>query len=179
MQNQDKKDTHKKLITDLNSKDNELILNSIKALREEGISSDIPILINLLNENSDPEIQKYIRNLLIDIKDSAANELIIEAIKDQRYSDLRKDLVSICWESRLDFSNYLEVFINILIDDNFLTSFEAFTVIENMTGNISDEEKKKHIQKLKDSIPDADSERKEFLHEAIHLIENISEDDKY
>jgi hypothetical protein len=174
-----KKELHKKILNELSSSDSKTILKSIQSLREEGIASDIPILLDVVIEKKDPSISKAVWNLLIDVKEEKAGEIIIEAIENERYASLRKELVAVCWESRLNFSQHLDVFVEILIQENFETAFEAFTVIENMTGIISEKKKEEIAQKLKDAIANATQERKGFLHEAIHLVKAITDEEKY
>ena len=177
MKEENKKQAHQKLRSALQSQDTKIILQALSDLREEGSVSDISILLDLLLNSNDTQILHAVKNILIDIKETHAVGTIISAIENNTYSSIKKELVSVCWESRLNFSDHLNLFVDLLIHEDFIVSFEAFTVIENMSGNITQEEKDRQTQKLKDAISAVDEERKRFLHEAIHMIQNISKEE--
>jgi hypothetical protein len=56
---------------------------------------------------------------------------------------------------------------------DFEISFEAFTVIENLSEKISEEIKPVEMAKLKDAISGASPEKKGMIHEAIHIIDQL------
>ena len=47
------------------------------------------------------------------------------------------DVIAIFWQSRLDFSNYLPVFVRVFIKEDYQTAIEAFTVVESSISNMS------------------------------------------
>jgi len=173
MSNISKKDLHNTIILGLNSTDNKVVLDSISHLRENGKPEDITLLLDLMISNSSRDIQVAIHSFLADLKNQNTDKIIIEAIGNGKYIALRKILVSICWESSIDFSTYISTFVDLLIGSDFETSFEAFTVIENLTEKISEEIKPAEMTKLKDAISEASSEKKGIIHEAIHIIEQL------
>ncbi|MUP38246.1 BTB/POZ domain-containing protein [Labilibaculum euxinus] len=173
MSNISKKDLHNSIILGLSSLDNKVVLDSINQLREEGKPEDITPLLDLMISNSNKEIQSAIHNFLADLKNQDSDKIIIEAIADEKYLTIRKILISICWETSIDFSKYISTFVDLLIVSDFETSFEAFTVIENLTEKISEEIKPVEMAKLKDAISGASPEKKGILHEAIHIIDQL------
>ncbi|MBN2598660.1 hypothetical protein [Labilibaculum sp.] len=173
MSNISKKDLHNSIILGLSSLDNKVVLNSISQLRKEGKPEDIAPLLDLMISNSDKEIQLSIHNFLADLKNQDSAKIIIEAIANKKYLTIKKILVSICWEASIDFSKYISTFVDLLIVSDFETSFEAFTVIENLTEKISEESKPVEMAKLKDAISEVSPEKKGILHEAIHIIDQL------
>lgn len=173
MSNISKKDLHNAIILGLNSTDNKVVLDSIKQLRKDGKSEDVTLLLDLMISNSRGEIQSAIRSFLADLKNQDTDKIIIGAIGDDKYIAIRKILVSICWETSIDFSKYISTFVDLLIEADFETSFEAFTVIENLTEKISEEIKPAEMAKLKDAISGASPEKKGMIHEAIHIIDQL------
>ena len=173
MNEKNKKELHTAILTGLKSKESKVVIDSINQLREEGKPEDIAILLDMLLVNHDEEIQHTILKFLADIKDKKAGQIFMDAIANEKYKGIRKNLVGICWESSIDFTDYVPTFIDLLIESDFETSFEAFTVIENLTGVIPEDVKEKEKSKLKEAIADAAENRKGMLHEAIHIIDQI------
>ena len=173
MSDKAKKELHNKIIKGLQSNDSNVVKDSIQQLREEGQIQDIVVLFDMLLNNPDQEIEDVILQLFADIKDKNAVQIFVDAIKSEKYLAIRKDLVGICWQSSLDFTPYVSVFTDLLVDSDFETTFEAFTVIENFTGKLEDGKKSSEQNKLKNAIPNARPEVKEMIHECIHILEQF------
>ncbi|WP_372754391.1 hypothetical protein [Labilibaculum sp.] len=173
MSNISKKDLRNSIILGLSSTDTKVVINSINQLREEGKPKDILLLLDVMLSKSETEIQSAIHNFLADLKNQESAQIIIDAIQNQKYVSIRKHLISTCWESSISFSNHISTFVDVLIESDFETSFEAFTVIENLTDKISEESKPIEMAKLKDAIPSVTADKKGMLHEAIHIIEKL------
>ncbi|BAX78562.1 hypothetical protein [Labilibaculum antarcticum] len=173
MSNISKKDLHNAIILGLNSTDDKVVLDSINQLRKDGKSEDITLLLDLMISNSGREIQSTIHSFLADLKNQDTDKIIIKAIGDDKYIAIRKILIAICWEASIDFSKYISTFVDLVIESDFEISFEAFTVIENLTEKISEEVKPTEMAKLKDAISGASPEKKGLIHEAIHIIEQL------
>jgi hypothetical protein len=58
----------------------------------------------------------------------------------------QEKITTACWENGLDYKNYFPVFVDIVINEDWETGFEAFTVIENME-NYPDTGNYRHIRK--------------------------------
>jgi len=173
MSEQNKKDLHNTIVSGLGSKDTKEVLESINQLRHEGKPEDVLTLIELLVSEPNSEIQSSILKFLADIKDQQADKVLVNAISNKKYLKIRKNLIEICWEASIDFSKFIQFFVDLLIESDFETSFEAFTVIENLTEKIPSEIKQSEMAKLKDAIPNASTQKKGMIHEAIHIIDQL------
>lgn len=173
MSEKNKSDLHTAIIMGLQSKEPKIVIDSIQQLRNEGKLEDIGILLDTVLANREDGVKDSIFRFLADIKDKKADKLIMDAISNEKYKEIRKELVGVCWESSLDFSPYVSKFVDLLIHSDFETSFEAFTVIENLTGTIPDEVKQLEQKKLKHAVANAPANKKGMLHEAIHIIGEI------
>jgi hypothetical protein len=122
----------KKNLQDLQSGSKELIINTLDRLRFEGNSTFVPVIFEILFSTTDEEIKQIIFNFLIDIKDQNSVPALIEVLKNTTNEDQLKTIMHVYWESPLDFSEYLSVFVEIFIREKFEIAFDAFTVIENM-----------------------------------------------
>ena len=120
------------LVSRLHSGNETMILETIDQLRTVGNPEYIPHLIEILHCSDKETVKKSILQLLGELKDSNARSYLIEAIGNNEYTSIRRELISCCWQSSLDFSGYLPFFVDLVIDNEFEIAFEAFTVIENM-----------------------------------------------
>jgi deoxyribose-phosphate aldolase len=168
-----KKALHDKLVSGLQSSDAKVVTESINQLREEGQLEDIVILFDLLMKSKDDDLKDTILKFLADVKEKKADKIFIDAILNKKYKTIRKDLTGICWQSSIDFTKHVEVFTGLLVNSDFETAFEAFTVIENFTGKIDADKKAEEQNKLKDAIPNASEEIKGMIHECIHILDQF------
>ncbi len=56
----------------------------------------------------------------------------MKAIDEAETNEDKARLLSVCWESGLDFANDFMYFVRYALDDDFIVSMEAFTVAENI-----------------------------------------------
>ncbi len=160
------------LINKLKSKKEEEVLFTIKQLRNSGNSLILPHLFDVLIENKSENIRKEAVKLLNDLKDESSKHEIIKALKNEKYASLHKDLLSSCWQSSLDYSSELSVFIDLFKKSEFEMAFEAFTIIENFEHNSKLPDLGQHIASLKDNVSDFKDTNKEQLYvELVHILE--------
>lgn len=161
------------ILKNLKSIDSEKVIETIEELRVSGKTSDIPVLLELLHSSENAEVKSKITSLFGNLKDRAAIPLIIEAIHDQKYAPELKQLVSCCWENGLDYSNYLSIFVDLLIAKNFLVAFEAYTVITNMVTTIDQAKIDIEIEKLDLDMRSTTDEKKVLMLDVIDFLPSI------
>jgi len=145
-------------------------LETMAEVRVLGDSSFIQILIDLLVTTSNKEIEDEIISVLNDLKDQKSVLPLVEAVTNERYKSKLTPIVAACWHCELDFSDYLDVFVDIVIQNEYNAAFEAFTVIENNMDVYPNDQLYRNIEKLK-SISLANDDPKQALYvELIHLL---------
>lgn len=90
----------------------------------------------LITQLSDPQFRETKSDLLNLLRENESVDLLIELIADPTYKKQRAALIAACWETGLNFSKYLEVFVHLLNDkhtDDF-SAIEIATVIDEMPG---------------------------------------------
>ncbi len=85
---------------------------------------------------------------LLALKQPKAKEFLINAISKTKKTEQKTVLIAACWEIGLDFSSHYQFFIDLICTNNFLVSFEALTVIQEMEAEITKEEERLAIEKL-------------------------------
>lgn len=163
---------NKLIINRLLSDNTDEVIFTINKLRNTGNKNLLPYLIDMLATHKSNKVKESIINLLYDLKYQSAVEAIIEAIKSDKYTHILKELLSICWQSSLDFSNYIDVLTEKFIKGSFKESFEAFTAIESIEGKIDSKLAENSTSALKNEIKNIEENKKELLIELVHIIEN-------
>ncbi len=164
---------HNNILKGLQSAD---YLNVIEALEElcvSGKTSDFPVLVEILHQSQNPEIRAKITGLFANLKEKDTVPLMIEAIQNKKYAPELKQLVSSCWENGLNYTNYLSLFVDILILHDFLVAFEAYTVIMNMETTIDQAKIDQEIEKLDQAIHTTSDEKKALMLDVIDFLPSI------
>jgi len=164
---------HNTILKGLNSADTEVVLESIEALRVEGIASDIPVLLEIMRQSKNTEVKAKIASLFANLKDKETIPMLINAIQDKKYENHLQQIVSSCWENGLDFTPYLPVFIDLLIEKDFLVAFEAYTVITNMEKAIDQRLIDVEIEKLDKAMHSTTDEKKALMLDVVDYLPSI------
>jgi len=164
---------HDTVLKGLQSTDPDKVLATLEELRAVGKSSDIPILTELLHTSEEKEIKTKITSLLGNLKEKESIPYIIEAIKNERYAPELRQLVSCCWENGLDYTKYLSLFVDLLIENDFLVALEAFTVITNMAETIDQQLIDAEIEKLDHAMKTTAEEKKLLMLDVIDFLPSI------
>lgn len=161
------------LINNLLSTDQQLIIETLEEIKYSGSSKLLPFLIELLHSSKDEGVRLNIYRILSELKHSDSIPIIVAAIKNEKYKNDQEMLIRACWENGLDFTPYISEFVELIIHGNYMTAFEAFTVIENLEGHITYLESENLLQKLQESLEGVLNERKILISELIKFIPTI------
>lgn len=164
---------HNTILKGLNSANPDIVLDAIDALRASGKTSDIPVLLDLLLKSRNPEVKARITGLFSNLKDKETIPMLINAIQDKKYEEVLQQLVSSCWENGLDYTPYLPVFVDLLIEKDFIIAFEAYTVITNMEKAIDQRLIDAVIEKLDKAMHTTTSEKKSLMLDVIDFLPSI------
>lgn len=154
----------KDALSKLKTGKSEVIISGINDLRESGNLDHISPVIEVLKHCPIEEVHNEVMHFLFDLKNPEAIRIIINYINDPDYAEFQRLLVSACWEANIDCSSYLNYFVDLAIVSDYVISFEALTVIENMNNTFTLEELNEAIAKVKEAT-DADEDGKfDLLH---------------
>ena len=162
----------KELSLILGRKSNLLISEAIKSLREdEPFEGAIGLLVSLYNENEDRAVRKTIEEFLNDLKDhSARSEVIAEIIKPWKAGTISM-LAASCWQSGLDYSEYIAEIAGIFLKGDYTTAIECMTVIEESAGKCSRDRKNEVIRMIEESPFSGVNEKSVLTLELIGILE--------
>lgn len=156
----------------LYSSDYKVIEETLEALRKEGNITLLPDIFNIYIGFKNTDLGISIFNFLTYLKNEEAKETIINHIFDIKYLAIKKELVSLGWQTSLDFSNYFEKFIELFITSEFSIAFEAFTTIEYFENTIKTERIEKGIFDLQQSISTISEDKKILLVDLVNILRN-------
>ncbi len=165
-------ETEKRQIGILRSGNSSAIIDTIQEIRNHGSVTILPELIDLLLISENKEIINACSSLLNDLKNKDSVRYLVSALGNEKYKPVRHILLSACWQNGLDFHEDIQIFADIFLEDEYLTSVEAFTVIENNLGKLEDHDIVQLIKKLKREINKADDKKKLLINELLSTIRN-------
>lgn len=163
------------ILKNLYSTDKKTVINTINSLKQNGNPEYIHYLIDLLKSNEDQDIHIPILSILTQLKQPDSARILVDAIENSKNEIVLEQLVNACWQNGLDYSPYLSSFTKLLITGDYMTAFEAFTVIDNMDTTLPkakiDEEKNFLLANLKSVSED----RKDLVINLINELDRLSE----
>ncbi|MCX6255217.1 MAG: hypothetical protein NTV31_12165 [Bacteroidia bacterium] len=161
----------KELAEILNKDNNILISEAIELLREEQpFEGAIGLLTSFYNNTDDYSIRKTIEGFMNDLKDQSASMEVINEIRKQWKADTTSMLVSSCWQSGLDYSDYSLDLAKVFLKGDYITAIECLTVIEESVHELSSERKNEIIKIIKESPPSPVSEKTALTLELISIL---------
>ena len=156
---------NEKLRLALNSEDVEIVKDALEKISETGNRFYLPLLFDLLNTMPEHDVEVEIIKLIGSVKNKESVNTFMRAVEDEKYKPIRQKLIAACWQNGLDFSNFIPVFIEIVINDDWETAFEAFTLIDNLEYLPGEEIINIARLKIKEAFPAANEQKRYFLTE--------------
>ncbi len=156
------------------SKDEEPKVTALlKELRSMGDGRYIEPLVDAFTHTKHDSIKDSIYALLLDLKDESALEPLIACIQNERYKEVRTQLLSVLWQSNLDASSYLVELIEMAVSFDYLDCIEIMTIIDTFEGSYSEEELMNSIYDLDDAIMEEESAKSDLLSEIKSIVNKL------
>lgn len=156
----------------LASLDPDQAIPAIYEIRNSGSIKMLPVLFRMIRKETPVIIRNEILNLLGDIKSQDAVPVIAASLESPDLGENLTGLVAACWQSGLDFSNYMGVFARLFIHSDYLTSLEAFTVLEESFPNAADQARMECTRYLRQSGDMVSEEKRPLYRELMKVVEN-------
>lgn len=172
MSNDKKKD--RLLVNKLNSADTSIVFDALKKIKESSNINIIPHLFDLINEDTQSIIKRDVLQVICDIKDRDAVPILINEISTKDFGNDTSEVIATFWQSRLDFSKYLTTFIKIFLKENYQTSLEAFTVVEESLCRIDRDIQQECIHILQSNVKNVTNDKLPLYNEMLVLLESVT-----
>lgn len=155
----------------LNKNNNILITQAIKLLREElPFEGAIGLLAAYYDKTDDSSVRKSIEGFMNDLKDQSACVEVINEIKKQWKSDTVSMLVSSCWQSGLNYSDYSRDLTDVFLRGDYITAIECLTVIEESVDELTRRTRDDLIKIIEDAPPSPVPEKRPLALELISIL---------
>ncbi len=155
----------------LDKEDDILISEAIVLLREEQpFEGAIGLLVAYYDKSDNASVRKLVEYFLNDLKDQSATSEIITEIKKPLHPATISMLVSSCWQSGLNYSQYSSELAEIFLKGDYVTAIECLTVIEDSVHELSPAKKDEIIRIIKESPLPEVKEKKELGLELIAIL---------
>lgn len=155
----------------LNKDNNILISEAIALLREElPFEGAIGLLTALYDKNDDYSVRKAVEGFMNDLKDQTAGIEVINEIRKELKPDTISMLVSSCWQSGLDYSEYSTDFANVFLKGDYVTAIECLTVIEESANDLAIDKREEIIKLISESPLAHAKEKAELTNEMLAIL---------
>ena len=168
----------KKILTSsqlLFSKDDKIVIKAINNLRKSGQDKDLTLLIELYSKNDSLEIKRLIYQFFCDLRSQSSTTSIIQILRSTTERNTLKMLVSSCWQTRLNYIDSFELFIDFIINNEFEISFEAFTLLESFEEKTTKARKKELISYVNKNIENCKEDNLVLASDLSQILENYKE----
>jgi hypothetical protein len=162
----------KELAGILNSDSNIAITEAIELLRRERpFKGAIGLLTAFYDRTDDFSIRKTIEGFMNDLKEQSVCEEVIGEIRKKWKPDTISMLVSSCWQSGLNYSDYSPDLIRVFLAGDYVTAVECLTVIEESVNEMTRPEKDEIIKMLEESPVSGINEKDALMLELMSILE--------
>jgi hypothetical protein len=168
-----KSDKKIKLLNEILNKDNNIVITeAIELLRQEKpFAGAIGLLTAYYDKTDDFSIRKTIMGFINDLKDQSVCQEVIEEIRKQWKPDTISMLVSSCWQSGLNYSDFSLDLAKVFLEGDYITAIECLTVIEESIQNLNKATRDKILKMLEESPVIQITEKKELMLELISILD--------
>jgi hypothetical protein len=162
----------KELSAVLEKQNNLLISEAIELLRdEEPFEGAISLLTSFYDKTDDPSVRKTIEGFMNDLKDQSVSREIMTEIQKPFKQTTISMLISSCWQSGLDYSEYSSDLAEVFLRSDYVTALECMTVIEESAHELSSAKRKAIIKIIEEYPVDASNEKKGLTNELVTILE--------
>lgn len=166
------------IFADLESSENKKVSQAIKSLEKYGDASVIRPLCEMLLKGLPEKQEGAIVELLSSIKDTSVVVEMMEVIEEKKFLPVRQKLLSAIWNMKVDFSGYIDEFVGIAVQGDFMEALDCLTIIENLEGPFLEEdilESQLHLKNFLESKEEKDAQKAYILSEIALKIKEINQ----
>ena len=164
--------TIKELRSGLSSSDTSILIQTLQEVKSAGSSVLIPELVGLLRRTNSQEIRDHVTDILNHLKNQSSADELVKELRKEDEPDVVSYLIAACWKNGLDYSAYIDDFIQAFILFDYIIALDALTVIENATRNLERAATTTRINRLKQQMEQMEENKRVLVMELIHVLKN-------
>lgn len=165
------------IIADLRSDDPKKVKKAIKLLEVNGNSTVIKPLFAILKEGLPDKLQSQLLELLCSLKDTSVTVEVMDVLEDKEMLDIRHLVLTTIWNTKVDFSDYIDDFVEIAAKGSFMEALDCLTIIENLEGPFMEEnilESQLHLKDYLENGDRSDAQKAEIMSEVAIFIKETN-----
>ncbi len=170
-----KEKLHLLLLSDIESSDDQRVLDGLNKIKAEGTIQLLPHLFKLWF-NSSEEVELGVTEVLYSLKDEDAIPIIMDTLEKTKDGNQRQKLTSIFWNAGFEPKEFLSILVKNATEGEFMEAFECLTVIENMEPPFPEDQLMDGLVILKDYFSKKPSGEKVDLIRSIATIIQYQDD---
>ncbi len=162
------------ILQNLQSKNEGIVLKALDDVKNKGNEKVLATLLDLLFTSKSEAVISKIKTILFELKSSKAGDIIIDYLQKEISAGHRDVLVSALWQSGIACEEHLTLLVQLACDENYLTTLEVLTVVENLEGVLNEEEVMECIYTVNEALSDSeDEEKSKLLQSLAQVLEQI------
>jgi len=154
----------------LKSNDDLQVEEAIAQVKMQGDATVIPDLLSTLATTAHLPTAQAISQVLFDLKDAAALNMLIDNLLNPSYENIRVQMLQACWQCGLDTSHRLPDLINVAIIGDYMEVLEVLTIIENWDKFTDQLMLKEELVRFRDALSEMEITEMEDLYVSISGI---------
>ena len=167
-----KRKLNQELLKRLRSGDEMTVLKALGELRSSGHLEYIPELLDIMSLSESEIVHREMVSLLADIKVKAIIHYLIDGLKNPALQGVRSEIASVCWQSGMDYSEHIDLFIEIFLESDYMTSLESFSVIEQSLEYLTEEQCTQKRDLVLEGLDRVSEEKKPLVKELIYMLKS-------
>lgn len=141
------------------------------SLRQKPFDAEVlATLLGRATRITESDIADYADDFFRDLQGVDAAGVIAHFLKTSADAAFNQRLAAVCWQSRLDFSPHMEVFLQKAIDGSYQMAVECFSVVEEASFNSTIAENRKKAQWLNNQLAGLDADKTRLLQELCRVL---------
>lgn len=141
----------KKLIAELESREERKVIGALKRVPHEGTPEVIYPMLQLLHTQPSKEVQMLLEKTLFNLKDPNTLDPLINALSDPKLQSIQAEILMCIWQSGLEAQDHLSLLVDLAVEQEYMTGVEVMTIVDNMEA-FQDAELSLNIKKLDDAL---------------------------
>ena len=152
----------------------DVILDTLQKLRDEGSKELIKDVANLYLTNPGELLSRTLDAFFNDLKEQDCVVPVMEFLMNNKEMEYIKNMVCSCWQNGLDYSGYIPFFTEMVLFSDYETSIEAFTVVEENIDSLNPGSRNEILDEIKKSLSKIPEEKLALVSELQSVVGNVS-----
>lgn len=154
-------------------------IDILHTLEEIGDETIIEPLYDLWLSGLDQEVENELNEFLSSLKFTACIPVTIELIQQEKYQAILNKLLSTIWNSPLNYSEYIDIFVGLAVKNDFITVVECLTIIENLDGPFEEQdilESQLYLKDYLEGVYPKEAQKDQLISEIALIVKTIDKE---